>query len=132
MLSESSFRWKGENVATTEVEDVLTLLHFIENVAVYGVRMPGTMSYSFKTAQSQCQAYWLVATMSFSKMCPITPGHEGRIGMAALTIKEGREFDCSEAFTHIANYLPSYARPRFIRIKVCSTWVYCVSTYSTH
>ncbi|XP_048119563.1 very long-chain acyl-CoA synthetase-like isoform X1 [Alosa alosa] len=79
-----TFRWKGENVATTEVEDVLTELHFIENATVYGVRMPG---------------------------------HEGRIGMATVTIKAGREFHCSETFTHVANNLPSYAQPRFIRIK---------------
>lgn len=41
-----SLRWKGENVATTEVEDVLTLLHFIENATVYGVQLPGTMPYA--------------------------------------------------------------------------------------
>ncbi|KAM9480829.1 long-chain fatty acid transport protein 2-like [Clarias gariepinus] len=78
-----TFRWKGENVATTEVSDVISLLDFVEEVCVYGVKVPG---------------------------------HEGRVGMAALTVKEKREFDCNKAFDHVTNFLPVYARPRFIRI----------------
>ncbi|XP_028812126.1 very long-chain acyl-CoA synthetase-like isoform X1 [Denticeps clupeoides] len=79
-----TFRWKGENVATTEIEDVLTALDFIKDACVYGVKVPGT---------------------------------EGRAGMAAVTLKSGSEFDGTEAFSHIASYLPSYARPQFIRIQ---------------
>ncbi|MCJ8733002.1 hypothetical protein PDJAM_G00218010 [Pangasius djambal] len=78
-----TFRWKGENVATTEVADIISVLDFVEDVSVYGVEVPG---------------------------------HEGRVGMAALTLKENREFDCKKAFNHVANFLPAYARPRFIRI----------------
>lgn len=36
-----SSRWKGENVATTEVSDVLGLVDFIQEVNVYGVSVPG-------------------------------------------------------------------------------------------
>ncbi|KAH0626659.1 hypothetical protein JD844_001753, partial [Phrynosoma platyrhinos] len=36
-----TFRWKGENVATTEVERTLAALDFIEEVNVYGVPVPG-------------------------------------------------------------------------------------------
>ncbi|XP_060752417.1 long-chain fatty acid transport protein 6 [Tachysurus vachellii] len=36
-----TFRWKGENVATTEVAEVLGLLDFIQEVNVYGVEVPG-------------------------------------------------------------------------------------------
>ncbi|KAM9481472.1 long-chain fatty acid transport protein 2-like [Clarias gariepinus] len=78
-----TFRWKGENVATTEVSDVISLLDFVEEVCVYGVKVPG---------------------------------HEGRVGMAALRVKEKREFDSNKAFDHVTNFLPVYARPRFIRI----------------
>ncbi|KAL6479600.1 hypothetical protein MHYP_G00130330 [Metynnis hypsauchen] len=78
-----TFRWKGENVATTEVADVLDMLDFIEDANVYGVKIPG---------------------------------HEGRVGMAAVTLKEDLEFDCREAFNHVTNFLPVYARPRFIRV----------------
>lgn len=38
--------------------------------------------------------------------------------MAAVTLKEGSEFDCVTTFCVLANYLPMYARPRFIRIQV--------------
>ncbi|KAE8297497.1 Very long-chain acyl-CoA synthetase [Larimichthys crocea] len=79
-----TFRWKGENVATTEVADHLLMVDFIEEANVYGVKVPG---------------------------------HEGRIGMAALTLKEKMEFDGKACHQHVKNYLPSYARPRFIRIQ---------------
>lgn len=45
-------------------------------------------------------------------------GHEGRIGMAAIKLKENMDFDGKAAYQHVKNYLPSYARPRFIRIQV--------------
>lgn len=35
------FRWKGENVATTEVAETLGLVDFIQEVNVYGVEVPG-------------------------------------------------------------------------------------------
>ncbi|XP_030649994.1 very long-chain acyl-CoA synthetase-like [Chanos chanos] len=81
-----TFRWKGENVATTEVSDILKKMEFVEDVNVYGVKVPG---------------------------------YEGRVGMAAVTLRERREFNCTEAFTHVSSYLPAYARPRFIRIQTC-------------
>ncbi|KAK7120050.1 hypothetical protein R3I94_020164 [Phoxinus phoxinus] len=36
-----TFRWKGENVATTEVAEILGLVDFIQEVNVYGVQVPG-------------------------------------------------------------------------------------------
>ena len=36
------FRWKGENVATYEVSNVLTQLDVIHDANVYGVEIPGT------------------------------------------------------------------------------------------
>ncbi|KAL1007623.1 hypothetical protein UPYG_G00089200 [Umbra pygmaea] len=79
-----TFRWKGENVATTEVADVLTLMDSVQEANVYGVQIPG---------------------------------HEGRVGMAAIAMKKGEAFDGSRTFSHVASYLPAYARPRFIRIQ---------------
>uniref|UniRef100_A0A3B4ZYM7 long-chain-fatty-acid--CoA ligase n=1 Tax=Stegastes partitus TaxID=144197 RepID=A0A3B4ZYM7_9TELE len=79
-----TFRWKGENVATTEVADHLLTVDFVEEANVYGVKVPG---------------------------------HEGRIGMAALKLKENMDFDGKAAYQHVKNYLPSYARPRFLRIQ---------------
>ncbi|KAL3865946.1 hypothetical protein ACJMK2_043290 [Sinanodonta woodiana] len=37
-----TFRWKGENVSTYEVADVMTGLDFIHDANVYGVEIPGT------------------------------------------------------------------------------------------
>ncbi|XP_006895367.1 PREDICTED: very long-chain acyl-CoA synthetase isoform X2 [Elephantulus edwardii] len=79
-----TFRWKGENVATTEVADIVGLVEFVQEVNVYGVPVPG---------------------------------HEGRIGMASIKMKENHEFDGKKLFKHIAEYLPTYARPRFIRVQ---------------
>ncbi|XP_034752490.1 long-chain fatty acid transport protein 6 [Etheostoma cragini] len=36
-----TFRWKGENVSTTEVSEVLGLLDFIQEANIYGVTIPG-------------------------------------------------------------------------------------------
>uniref|UniRef100_A0A8C4WIA1 long-chain-fatty-acid--CoA ligase n=1 Tax=Gopherus evgoodei TaxID=1825980 RepID=A0A8C4WIA1_9SAUR len=79
-----TFRWKGENVATTEVADILGLISFVQEVNVYGVPVPG---------------------------------HEGRIGMASIRLKEGCEFNGEQTYRHVVDYLPNYARPRFVRIQ---------------
>lgn len=79
-----TFRWKGENVATTEVADILTMASCIAEANVYGVKVEG---------------------------------HEGRIGMAAVTLNAGEEFDSVDTYNQVVNYLPAYARPRFIRLQ---------------
>ena len=43
------------------------------------------------------------------------PGHDGKAGMAALTVAAG--FDWSQFHDHIARALPVYAQPLFVRIK---------------
>ena len=35
------YRWKGENVATYEVSNILTKLDFVHDANVYGVEIPG-------------------------------------------------------------------------------------------
>ncbi|XP_061825737.1 long-chain fatty acid transport protein 2 isoform X1 [Nerophis lumbriciformis] len=81
-----TFRWKGENVATSEVADILTMAPCVLEANVYGVKVEG---------------------------------NEGRVGMAAVTLKEGQDFDCDDAYKVLHTHLPSYARPRFIRIQPC-------------
>jgi hypothetical protein len=39
------FRWKGENVATTEVADVIGMLDFIQETNVYGVPVSGNNTF---------------------------------------------------------------------------------------
>lgn len=37
--------------------------------------------------------------------------------MAAITVTDG-QFDSVQVFKHVQQFLPTYARPRFIRIQV--------------
>ena len=37
------YRWKGENVSTTEVSNLLTGIDFVEDACVYGVAIPGLL-----------------------------------------------------------------------------------------
>ncbi|MGH8290700.1 MAG: long-chain-acyl-CoA synthetase [Steroidobacteraceae bacterium] len=76
-----TFRWKGENVSTTQVASVLAGCRGITDVAVYGVAVPGT---------------------------------EGRAGMAALVV--GPEFELGAFRRELAQRLPDYARPVFLRL----------------
>ncbi len=79
-----TFRWKGENVATSEVEGVLALADSIEHAVVYGVTVPG---------------------------------HDGRAGMAAISLKPGFSFEGGLLAQHLRTRLPAYAVPVFIRIR---------------
>lgn len=76
-----TFRWKGENVATSEVNDAVRDFTGVIDATTYGVSIPGS---------------------------------DGRAGMSALVVNEG--FDIEALPAHLAQRLPAYARPVFIRI----------------
>ncbi|MCP3394421.1 long-chain-acyl-CoA synthetase [Bradyrhizobium sp. CCGB12] len=76
-----TFRWKGENVATSEVNDAVRDFAGVVDATTYGVSIPGT---------------------------------DGRAGMSAIVVNEG--FDMAALPAHLAQRLPVYARPVFIRI----------------
>ncbi|MEL6285284.1 MAG: long-chain-acyl-CoA synthetase [Pseudomonadota bacterium] len=77
-----TFRWKGENVATNEVGEVLSQFSGIEHANVYGVPVPGT---------------------------------DGKAGMAAITAPGDIDWDALHSF--LAERLPAYARPLFLRVQ---------------
>lgn len=79
-----TFRWKGENVSTTEVSEVLGCLDFLLDVSVYGVTVSG---------------------------------YEGRVGMAAVVLKDGHELDGERLYGHLLHTLPPYAWPWFLRVQ---------------
>ncbi|KAK1174473.1 long-chain fatty acid transport protein 6-like [Acipenser oxyrinchus oxyrinchus] len=79
-----TFRWKGENVATTEVADILGVLEFLQEVNVYGVSVPG---------------------------------HEGKAGMVAVVLKPEHKLDGRRLYSHLAEHLPAYSWPRFVRVQ---------------
>lgn len=76
-----TYRWKGENVSTAEVADVLSQTPGVKETTVLGVHVPGM---------------------------------EGQAGLAALVLENGH-FD-PQTFWKVAQELPSYAQPRFVRI----------------
>lgn len=76
-----TFRWKGENVATSEVNDAVRDFKGVIDATTYGVSIPGT---------------------------------DGRAGMSTIVVNEG--FDIGGLPAHLAQRLPGYAHPVFIRI----------------
>jgi fatty-acyl-CoA synthase len=76
-----TFRWKGENVATSEVAEALSAVKAVVEANVYGVAVKG---------------------------------HDGRAGMAALVVRVG--FDAAMLAATLADRLPAYARPLFLRL----------------
>jgi fatty-acyl-CoA synthase len=77
-----TFRWKGENVSTTEVAEALGHFDGVQDANVYGVNVPG---------------------------------RDGRAGMAALVVDDN--LNLSTLWSHLAERLPDYARPVFLRIR---------------
>lgn len=77
-----TFRWKGENVSTTEVAVVVSAIPGVAEAIVYGVAVPGA---------------------------------EGRAGMAAVVA--AADFDPAAYARHLAERLPEYARPLFLRFR---------------
>ena len=43
--SGDTYRWKGENVSTAEVEGIVTSVLNLKDVVVYGVEVPGELTY---------------------------------------------------------------------------------------
>jgi fatty-acyl-CoA synthase len=76
-----TFRWKGENVSTDEVAQVILTCVGVTDACVYGVEVPH---------------------------------HEGRAGMAAMTVDA--TFDAAVFKRHLEQ-LPPHARPLFLRIQ---------------
>ncbi|XP_069137269.1 long-chain fatty acid transport protein 2-like [Argopecten irradians] len=82
-----TFRWKGENVSTREVCDVISTLDFVQDVNVYGVQIPGT------------------------------EGRAGMAAIAVKDNKEPTPAMLKSLYRVCQKDLPSYARPMFIRFQ---------------
>ncbi len=82
-----TFRWKGENVSTTEVENIVSEYTKISEAVAYGVEIPNTNGRA--------------------GMCAITP-HDG------MQIDES---DYAALLSFLQKNLPAYAVPVFLRIQ---------------
>ena len=78
-----TFRWKGENVSTSEVSETITAVPGVVEANIYGVKVPG---------------------------------RDGRAGMAAVVI-DPATFDLATLYHCLAERLPAFARPLFLRIR---------------
>ncbi|CAM9190366.1 unnamed protein product [Choristocarpus tenellus] len=81
-----TYRWKGENVATTEVAQVMCSFPGIADVNVYGVSVPGT------------------------------EGCVGMAAIKLKGIGEVKDFNWQALFQHLNATLPTYAQPQFLRL----------------
>lgn len=82
-----TFRWKGENVATTEVANVITACEEIDDVTVYGVTVPG------------CEGKAGMASITLNRDYDIS------------------KFPWSSLHYQMTANLPPYARPIFFRFQ---------------
>ncbi|KAL3866075.1 hypothetical protein ACJMK2_043414 [Sinanodonta woodiana] len=83
-----TFRWKGENVSTTEVSNVIADLDFIQDAVVYGVQIPGC----------EGRAGMAAINLKQSEVTSLNADHLKAISQ-----------QCNDL-------LPGYARPVFIRV----------------
>lgn len=115
--SGDTFRWRGENVSTTEVEGTLSGLLGHTDVAVYGVSVPGR-NETVKAGKKDEGINVGVTSYSLlfitSPVCLFT-GVEGKAGMAAIG-HTGGQFDFDTFLIAVQKALPSYARPVFLRL----------------
>lgn len=105
-----TYRWKGENVSTTEVEGTLSRLLDMKDVVVYGVEVPGKHTFVrpclFSGAPPPSNQ-----TLWFRSVCP---GAEGKAGMAAIA-DPALSSDLEKLVRDMEKVLPPYARPVFLR-----------------
>ncbi|BFY97264.1 hypothetical protein BsWGS_00304 [Bradybaena similaris] len=80
-----TFRWKGENVSTTEVANIISALTFVHDTNVYGVEVPGS------------------------------EGRAGMAALVLNEGQKLGPKELKELYEHVCEELPSYARPIFVR-----------------
>lgn len=96
-----TFRYKGENVSTTEVEGIIMKIAELNDCVVYGV----DVSCSISKLQVSC-------SNKFNKFQ--VPNMDGKAGMAAI-VDPKIEMNLTKLSNGFKSKLPAYSRPVFIR-----------------
>ena len=113
-----TFRWRGENVSTTEVENALSSVSGISTVVVYGVDVPN------------CDGR---AGLPIQRAIINSLNNNYDVGMAAIALADSVSAAnvgdlLNELISKATSNLPVYARPHFVRIldsvAVTSTFKY--------
>lgn len=100
-----TFRWKGENVSTVEVENILMNILKRSDVVVFGVNVPGSTLSSCKRHYDWGWEHVYVLES------------EGKAGMAVLLDDPSTPVKMNVLATELKlQGLPPYARPCFIRL----------------
>jgi len=86
-----TFRWKGENVSTTEVAEVVSTFPGVAEANIYGVEVPGSQDGNACLASLQ-----------------LVEGKDNMFDDA--TVRE-------KLYAAVSKELPKYARPLFLRIQ---------------
>ncbi|KAF7261165.1 hypothetical protein EG68_01529 [Paragonimus skrjabini miyazakii] len=84
-----TFRWRGENVSTAEVESVLLRVYPESSISVYGVPVPG----------NEGKAGMAAIVVDFKKLS-----------------EEEEKSMIETVYSNVTEHLPSYARPLFVRL----------------
>ncbi|XP_032483830.1 long-chain fatty acid transport protein 1 isoform X4 [Phocoena sinus] len=117
--SGDTFRWRGENVSTTEVEGVLSRLLGQTDVAVYGVAVPenGLMKSAVAQGRRECSRSSIKCLLLWRALFQVegTGGVEGKAGMAAIADPHG-QLSPNALYQELQKVLAPYARPIFLRL----------------
>lgn len=109
-----TFRWKGENVSTSEVTQLLSKHSEFDEINVYGVEVmnndgrAGMAAVTLKNNNNNCNT-----SSDQHSSSSVTPGYSGNNQLSYHTVESC--IDMNELYQFIVSELAGYQQPLFIR-----------------